>query len=166
MITITRFDTPFRSFGSSGFGSSHEEQLASAARTLVKAESGLSHSEFVSEVAPVDAQRLFEWSDVLKDNRAWLQRVLNPGLDASAEELTKTTRAVFEVLARHGVSAINLRGFGHSVNGMHLAMVLRATADDLEGDPSWQRALEYAQTALREVGIEPTEALYGLMKAE
>lgn len=165
MITITKFDTPLRAIGGAGSGGSQEEQLARAARAMTNAESGFSHSEFVSDVAPRDAQRLFEWSDIQKDNRAWLQRVLNPELPGSAAELTKTTRAVFEVLARHGPGAINLRGFGPGVNGMHLAMVLRAIADELEGDPSWQRAVGYARSALEQAGIEPAEALYGL-KAE
>lgn len=167
MTTITQFDTSRAAIGSIGAGGTQEERLAKAARAMTNAEPGFSRSEFLSDVAPHDAQRLFEWSEILKDNRGWLQRVLNPALDGSAAELTETTRAVFEVLARHGVGAIALHGFDPApVNGMHLAMVLRATADELEGDPRWQRALVRARAALDAAGVNPSEALYGLLKPE
>jgi hypothetical protein len=68
--------------------------------------------------------------------------------------------------ARHGAGAINLAGFGARVNGMHLAMVLRATADELEGTEAWKKALAVARTSLERAGIDPNVALYGLNQPE
>ena len=95
-------------------------------------------------------------------NQVWLQRVLDPHISGSAVELTRTTRAVFETLAHHGANAINLADLSGQVNGMHLAMVLRATADELDGTETWKKALAIARTSLEHVGIDPDIALYGL----
>lgn len=165
MITISRIETPLRAFGGSG-AAAPEEQLARAARAMTSASIGLSHAEFVSDVGPRETGQLMEWSEVQKHNRAWLQRVLDPRIGATSAELTRTTRAVFEVLARHGAGAINLGGFGARVNGMHLAMVLRATADELDGTEAWKKALAIARSSLERAGVDPNVALYGLTQGE
>jgi hypothetical protein len=162
MMTITRIDTPLRSLGGSGSSTSSGAQLARAAQAFSKASSGLSHAEFVSDLGPKEAGQVAEWSEVQNDNRAWLQRVLDPRLEGNSTELTKTTRAVFGVLAKHGPQVINLDGFTR-VNGMHLAMVLRATADELDNTNSWKKALGLARSALESSGVDPKIALYGLL---
>ncbi len=165
MITISRIDTPLRAFCGSA-RSAPEAQLARAARAMTNSFVGLSQAEFVSDVGPRETGQLMEWSEVQHHNRAWLRRVLDPNISGTSAELTKTTRAVFEVLARYGARAINLAGFGDRVNGMHLAMVLRATADELEGTEAWENALVVARSSLERAGIDPSIALYGLSQSE
>lgn len=165
ITTITRIETNHRAFGGSS-AASGEEQLARAARAATNAPSGLAHAEFMSDMGPQETRQLFELFEVQRWNRPWLQRVLNSGINGNAAELTVTTRAVFEVLARHGSDAIRLDGFSSHVNGMHLAMVLRATADELENTDAWKKALAIARTALEDAGIDPDVALYGLTQAE
>jgi hypothetical protein len=165
MITITRIETPLRSLGGSGSSADSGTQLARAAQAFSNASSGLSHAEFVSDLGPREAGQVVDSWEVQKDNRAWLQRVLDPRLAANSTELTKTTRAIFTVLAKHGPQAIKLNGFGQ-VNGMHLAMVLRATADELDTTASWKKALSIARLALEISGVDPRIALYGLASEE
>lgn len=166
MITITRFEMHQRTSSASCGSTALEDQLARAVRAVSNVSPSLSHSEFFPEMSPRESGQLMEWSEIQKWNRAWLQRVLNAQLVGNAAELTKTTRAVFEVLARYGSSAINLQGFGSRVNGMHLAMVLRATADELDATEPWKKALGIARTALEAAGVDPKVALYGLTSAE
>lgn len=165
MITITRFETPLRSLGGSGTSAASGAQLARAAQACSNASSGLSHAEFVSDLGPKQAGQVVDSWEVQKDNRAWLQRVLDQRLAGNSTELTRTTRAVFTVLAKHGPQAIKLDEFG-PVNGMHLAMVLRATADELDNTASWKKALSVARLALESSGVDPKIALYGLASEE
>jgi hypothetical protein len=163
MHTISKLDTPLRALGGSG---AREKHLANAARAASNASAGLSQTEFLSDVGPRETEQLIDWSEKLKLNRVWLRRVLDTQLEHTSSELTRTTRAVFEVLARYGPEAINVDCLSAHVNGVHLAMVLRATADELEGTPAWTKALQYARAALESAGIDPHEALYGLIPRE
>jgi len=165
ITTITRIETAHRAFSGSG-AAGNEEQLARSARAAANASSGFAHAEFMTDMGPQETSQLFQLFEIQKWNRVWLQRVVNRQISGNAAELTKTTRAVFEVLARHGSGAIKLDGLSPQVNGMHLAMVLRATADELEGTESWKKALAIARSALEEAGVDPKVALYGLTQVE
>lgn len=163
MLTISKIETHLRSIGGFPSDTNLGGLLGMAARATANAAPGLSRAEFLSEMNPYERQERVECAEQLAANRQWLIRVLNPELPASSAELTKTVKAVFTVLSRFGASAINLSQLSEHVNGGHLAVVLRSTADELEHTDAWKEALALAQTVLVRQGIDPQDALLGMI---
>ena len=101
--------------------------------------------------------------DALK-SPVWKMNLNNPAADVDVDSISNTVESIFSFLEDNGPSAVDLRGLNaESVNGEHLATVLRITAfyrDDIKG---WKEALGIARKALEFVEIDPEDALAGLI---
>jgi hypothetical protein len=95
----------------------------------------------------------------------WKTQVLNRGAAVNANALTVTVKPVFEALTLLGAGAVDLRDLStKEVNGVHLAVVLRATYKQRERTPGWKDALAIAREALSRDGLDEKDALIGLIK--
>lgn len=93
----------------------------------------------------------------------WKAQVLGPNSGVDAKSLTKTVKVVFQAVTQYGGAAIDLRDLPQErVNGMQLAVVLRATMARRELTKGWAEALEVARAALRRDGLDDSDALSGL----
>ncbi len=98
-------------------------------------------------------------------NRQWRERVLLPDAPLTANALTETAKPVFEALLELGDWAIDLSGLCPSeVNGVHLAVILRATLRHKQTTKGWESALEVARQALRLANVDERKVLSGLVK--
>lgn len=99
-----------------------------------------------------------------KDTRPeWQRYLFDPTAPYDAETLAKTTVSLVKELALKGPRSISLQGLGVSkVSGMHLAVILRATASNRKDILGWKMALEIARAALNRDSINPAYALIGL----
>ena len=95
----------------------------------------------------------------------WKNRILNRDAALTANELTVTVKPVFQTLTALGANAIDLRDLPvDQVNGVHLAVVLRATFKHRKRTHGWEEALAVARKALVRDGLEERDALAGLIK--
>jgi hypothetical protein len=93
----------------------------------------------------------------------WMSLMLDKSAPVNANALTKTVKPLFEALSRYGAGAVDLRGLrAEQVNGVHLAVVLRATFSRKQQTLGWEHALSVARDALRRDGLEDDDALAGL----
>lgn len=96
-------------------------------------------------------------------NNKWKNNLFNLELGHGAKDLIKTVKPLMAYLLRFGAEAVDLSNLNSDkVNGMHLAVVLRATAEKKNQVKDWDEALEVVKKALINQGIEPNEALVGL----
>lgn len=94
----------------------------------------------------------------------WKKLVLNRDAGFSANSLTETVKPLFNALIRFGPGAIDLRNLPkNEINGVQLAVVLRATLPNKNLTPGWEDALNLAKNALFRDGIDQADALYGLI---
>jgi len=94
----------------------------------------------------------------------WKRQLLDRHAELSANALTKTVKPVFKALTLFGAGAVDLRGLSvETVNGVHLAVVLRATLTRKAQTLGWSEALSVARAALQRDGIDETDALAGLI---
>jgi hypothetical protein len=94
----------------------------------------------------------------------WKKRLLDREAPVSANALTSTVKPVFHALSSLGAEAIDLRNLPvEQVNGVHLAVVLRATLSFKERTPGWEEALQVARAALQRDRIDENDALIGLI---
>lgn len=103
--------------------------------------------------------------DEAKDMEAqWGKLVLERNAEVTANALSATVKPLFKALSSLGAGAIDLRSLpAERVNGVHLAVVLRATLSQKELTPGWEEALEVARAALRRDGIDEADALIGMI---
>lgn len=95
----------------------------------------------------------------------WKKLVLNPTAKADAASLYETTMPLFQALADGGPQSIDLTDLPFErVNGVHLAVVLRATFSHKHEVLGWQEALHKARMALRRDGLSEQDALMGLLR--
>lgn len=95
----------------------------------------------------------------------WRACVLSPNAQLTADALTETTRPVFEALLELGDWAIDLSGLqAEQVNGVHLAVILRATFRHKKTTKGWDEALQVARQAVVRMGLEERKVLSGLIK--
>jgi hypothetical protein len=149
MLTISRIESPVR-----------QPSLLEMAAAAVTAPAGFARVEFLWDMDPEDRNL---WSRKQEARSKWLSRVLDRTLAPNSAELTKTVRPVFELLSQFGSESIDLRHLPETVNGVHLAAVLRSTADELDGTDAWRQALALAQRALLRDGLDPQDALLGMI---
>jgi len=110
------------------------------------------------------AVKAFQQRTIDELNSAWKSQVLRSSAGISANDLTKTVKAVFQVLTSFGPAAIDLHNLPlEEVNGVHLAVVLRATMGKKEQTRGWAEALKIAGAALRRDGLDEADALSGLI---
>lgn len=94
----------------------------------------------------------------------WKASLLDRTAGRRSRDLSKTVEPVMQALLALGPSAIDLRDLPlDRVNGMHLAVVLRATFTQRAQTPGWTQALSIAQAALRRDNINETSVLSGLL---
>jgi hypothetical protein len=97
---------------------------------------------------------------------AWKKYVSDAKADTDVDTLSETIESVFEILSTLGPKAIVLSNFTpNNVNGEHLAAVLRVTAPHRADIPGWSIALRTAMQALEIAGLDPQDALAGLLEA-
>jgi hypothetical protein len=95
---------------------------------------------------------------------AWRKHVCDAEASPDIDALTETAEAVMTLLAEYGPTRLNLRGLNAAaVQGEHLATLLRATFSWRSQVPGWSEALNVAKVALMRTGIDPEEALFGLI---
>jgi hypothetical protein len=146
MLTISKIETHMRSLSGPRFVADHGPRLCRA--------------EFLNDMAPYEREH---WAKRQEATSKWLARVLDKSLAPSSSELTKTVKAVFGALSQFGPEAVNLRHLPEAVNGVHLAVVLRSTADELENTQAWKDALALAERVLVRDGTDPQDALLGMI---
>ncbi len=94
----------------------------------------------------------------------WKTSLLDRAAGRRSRDLSRTVEPVMEALLSFGPAAIDLRDLpADRVNGMHLAVVLRATFTRRAQTPGWNQALAVAQAALRRDNISVDSALSGLL---
>ena len=83
---------------------------------------------------------------------------------SDVDAISRTIDGVFEAAIQLGPKAIDLREINPAqVHGEHLAAVLRATFAFRDRTPGWQHAIGVARIALERAGLDPEDALYGLL---
>ena len=105
-------------------------------------------------------QRAFDVSLATK----WRRNVTDPKSSVDVDAISVTMDSVFEWMALWGPESINLGSMVETdVQGEHLAAVLRATSSWSDVVPGWGEALAHARKALAYEGVDPEDALYGLI---
>lgn len=100
--------------------------------------------------------------DVSKNS--WKKCVFDPSAPTDVDAIALTIHNTFQALSKYGPKAIDLRYLAVSyVNGEHLASVLRATSTWQDQVPGWRPALWIAASALQQAGIDPKDALAGMI---
>lgn len=95
----------------------------------------------------------------------WRACVLDSNAELTADALTETTRPVFEALLELGDWAVDLSGLPvEQVNGVHLAVILRATLRHKDTTKGWDEALNVAREAVIRMGLPERKVLSGLIK--
>ncbi|WP_124590317.1 hypothetical protein [Burkholderia cepacia] len=95
----------------------------------------------------------------------WKALVLDPDAAVTAKALGRTVKPLFKALSQLGAGAVDLRQLPiDRVNGVHLAVVLRATLSFKERTLGWEEALDVARQALRRDGLNEADALMGVTK--
>jgi type I restriction enzyme R subunit len=94
---------------------------------------------------------------------SWKSLVIDPAAKIDAEALSKTTMPLFKALSAGGPKSIDLTNLPQDrINGVHLAVVLRATFARRHETPGWDDALTQARIALKRDGLSEDDALMGL----
>lgn len=115
------------------------------------------------EVSAVAADQSRTAEAILRFAAQWKTSLLDRNAGRRAKDLSKTVQPVMQALLAFGPAAIDLRDLPvDRVNGMHLAVVLRATLTCRSQTPGWDQALSTAEAALRRDGLNTTSALSGL----
>ena len=98
-------------------------------------------------------------------SQQWKRLVLDKRADVTSKALTATVKPLFQVMTNYGVAAIDLEDLpdADGINGVHLAVVLRATFSYRDRTRGWDSALCKARKALSRDGIDEKDALVGLI---
>lgn len=94
----------------------------------------------------------------------WGHYVLNPDAPADVDVLTETVDMALDFVAKYGAAKIELSNLDPAkVNGEHLATLLRALSTWSNEIPGWQDALQVDIEALELAGVDPKDALFGMI---
>lgn len=94
----------------------------------------------------------------------WQHHVLNPAASVDVDALTETVEATLDIIGESGPAALSLVGLRpEAVQGEHLATLLRASSTWRDQIPGWADALAVDIEALRKAGVEPKDALFGMI---
>jgi hypothetical protein len=97
------------------------------------------------------------------DKVGWHVNLFDRYASNDALALSKTTKPLIRALLKGGPESIDLRNLDiNKVNGMHLAVILRATSSKRDSVPGWREALTLARAALLRDNINANNALIGL----
>lgn len=98
-----------------------------------------------------------------KLSSVWKSKVLDPNASSDVDALSETIDSVYELVSRWGPEAIEFQSLNGSLNGEHLAAVLRITADFRGQISGWDTMLGRAVESLRLAGLDYNDALTGLI---
>ena len=127
---------------------------------VARAEPRVSHLDS-AEFTRIKAQRV-EGASVLSEQ--WKKLLLDRDAAVNANALTLTARPVFQALLQFGPGAVDLRDLPvERVNGVHLAVILRATLTKKNLTPGWADALSVARAAIARDKLSEADALGGLI---
>jgi hypothetical protein len=97
-------------------------------------------------------------------NEQWRRYVFDPAATTSVDALTETVEAALDFLVQYGPKAMSLTGLQpNAVQGEHLAALLRASSTWHADIPGWHEAVQVASEAVRIAGIDPADALFGMI---
>jgi hypothetical protein len=143
LFTASQFGYKYR-HATSQFGYRGVAPMARSGNTYV----------FISDTMPKNAR-----------TNLWQRHVLNPAAPPGVDALTETVRSVYNTLAAYGPAGLSLADLTFdTVQGEHLAALLRATFRLRTQISGWRHALFVAEAALRREGVDPNDALVGLHK--
>ncbi|WP_339435750.1 hypothetical protein [Pseudomonas sp. EL_65y_Pfl1_R32] len=92
--------------------------------------------------------------------------ILKENQDVDVDALTITSEAVLDAIGEFGPAIVRFEELTASrVQGEHLATMLRTSYVWRNEIPGWTEALEIAREALSNEGIDPADALYGMVKS-
>ena len=97
-------------------------------------------------------------------NSVWQYNVFNPAAPVDVDSLTETADSALDFVAAFGPTSIRLTGLNPAqVQGEHLATLLRVLSTWRNEIPGWHDALLVDSAALERAGIDPKDALFGMI---
>lgn len=155
--TTVQLEAPIPVSGEEAFAEASVASFVSGTRALWQAYGRLATKDgAVVMVAP---------SDTVNRANTWQHYLLDPAAPATVAAISETIAAAYKTLSIYGPTGLSLLKLrADSVQGEHLAAVLRASFRLRNQIPGWKPALEVARTALLRQGIDPADALVGLNK--
>jgi hypothetical protein len=94
----------------------------------------------------------------------WRHHVLNPQAPTDVDLLTETADLALDFVSNYGAARVELTDLDPSkVNGEHLATLLRALSTWRYEIPGWQQALQLDVEVLERSGVDPRDALFGMI---
>ena len=94
----------------------------------------------------------------------WKHYIFNVASPTDVDAISQTIERVLETVVQYGPECVDLTSAEpEQVNGEHLAALLRATFVWQDKVPGWRRGLDIATAALQRAGINPQDALIGLI---
>ena len=123
---------------------------------------GLSNATLVGPGNPLD---VLAREQVEAAAQAWRAGLFSLDAAHNADALTPTVMGAYRFLMSFGPRSIDLRGLNvRSVNGMHLAAILRCTHPWRGEVPGWRDALAVACRALERSGLSVADAAGDLLE--
>lgn len=101
--------------------------------------------------------------DRLSMVRTIVKNASDRSLAEDVDAVTETVDCCYELLSRWGENKLNMADFSTGKNPIHLAALLRVTAEVREQVGNWNSLLGYTIELSKEAGIDPEDALYGLI---
>lgn len=94
----------------------------------------------------------------------WKRHLFDVASSVDVDALSETIEGVYNTISLLGPGWLDLTALdAGSVQGEHLAAILRATAPWQEYIPGWGEALSVSEAALKRSGVDPLDALFGLI---
>jgi hypothetical protein len=165
-VTISRFSV------SGGFLDDHFREAMVALDSIEPTISRIRFCEIAKTLGMVKIQSSYESFEIVRRQSEtgatalaakWKAMLLDRNAPVNAKALTATVKPIFQALSWFGAGAVDLSDLPvESVNGMHLAVILRATYSRKSQTFGWDRALDVAREALKRDGINEAHALAGL----
>jgi len=117
-----------------------------------------------SNTAQLDLIAAMKWAMLLTGGSQWWEHVFNPRAPTDVDSITKTVEGVLDFIAAFGPESLSLRGLQpESVQGEHLAALLRASSTWCDQIAGWHEGLNVAQAAIAMAGEDPRDALFGMI---
>jgi hypothetical protein len=92
-----------------------------------------------------------------------LKHLHNPSAPVDVDALTETVGRLVDLVGEHGFHYLDLTTVTPStVNGEHLAAVLRITSSNRILVKGWNHALQVARVALHQQGVNVADVLFGI----
>lgn len=94
----------------------------------------------------------------------WKRNLFNTASLVDVDDLSATIEGVYNTISLFGPGWLDLAGLDVDlIQGEHLAAILRATVPWKEYVRGWDEALSISEIALKRSGVDPEDALFGLI---